>query len=175
MRDALLEAQDPGNSFGVKIAVVGVGQYMRGDDAAGLEAVLLWQRRHPEEAGAADIRVGLVTVPGLELPDVLEGAEAAILVDAVRGSGVPGAIRALSLYQLEASAAASGSMHGWGVPEELRLGKALGQYSPDLALRLIGIEAAHVRVGSALSPAVHAALPLASDLIQTEIQALRHP
>jgi hydrogenase maturation protease len=156
----------------VKIAVVGIGQSMRGDDAAGLNAVRLWQGTYPEEAGSAGIRVRLVTVPSLELPDALEGTEAAVLVDAMRGGGEPGTVRVLDVTDVEASAAATGSMHGWGFQEELRLGMLLGEYPANLLLRLIGIEIAEMQLGSALSPAVQAALPLAADLIQAQIQTL---
>ena len=157
----------------MKIAVIGIGQDMRGDDGAGLEAVRLWQRTHPDEVGSAGIRLRLITVPGLELGDALDGVEAAVVVDATRGIAEPGAVRSCDLSELERSAAGLGSMHGWGLPEELRLGKLLGQFPPDLVVRLIGIEVAQMQLGSPLSPAVCAALPVASDRIQAEIRHIR--
>jgi len=157
----------------VKIAVVGVGQDMRGDDAAGLEATRAWQERHPDEAGAADIQVSFVLVPALELARALEGIGAAVLVDATSGAGEPGTVRAVGLSELEGSTAAWRSVHGWGLPEELRLGKLLGQLPPDLVVRLVGIEAGEMGLGTSLSPAVRAALPCASDRIQSEIERIR--
>jgi hydrogenase maturation protease len=157
----------------VNIAVIGLGQDLRGDDGAGLEAIRLWRQMYPDDAGSADIRIRLITAPGLELADALGGVEAAIVVDATRGAGHPGTIRTLRLSEFEVSAAASDGMHGWQLQQELALGRLLGQYPANLVLRLIGIEAAQMRLGRELSRVVHDALPLASELIHTEIQSIR--
>jgi hydrogenase maturation protease len=157
----------------MKIAAIGIGQDMRGDDAAGFEAVRLWEQTHAASASSPDIQVRLITVPALELADALDGADAAVVVDATSGAGEPGTIRTLSLSDLEGHTPASGNPHGWGLPEELRLGKLLGQFSPGLLVRLIGIEAGQMQLGRPLSLAVRAALPLACDRIQAEIEAIR--
>ena len=36
------------NSMGKPIILMGIGQSLRGDDAAGLKAVHLWEERYPE-------------------------------------------------------------------------------------------------------------------------------
>ncbi len=49
MRHALLEVEG-GRKERMKIAVIGIGQSLRGDDAAGLEAVRQWQEKYPKTA-----------------------------------------------------------------------------------------------------------------------------
>ncbi len=56
---------------------------LRGDDAAGLEAVKLWQAQFPQSAGR--VKIDTIELPGLRLLDFLEGMDAAILVDAISG------------------------------------------------------------------------------------------
>ena len=52
---------------------------MRGDDAAGLETVRMWQAQHPDTASR--VKVEFSELPGLDILDLLEGVEAAIIVD----------------------------------------------------------------------------------------------
>jgi hydrogenase maturation protease len=157
----------------VKIAIVGVGQDMRGDDGAGLAAVQLWQQEHAVDAASPDIRVRFVTVPGLELLDALAEVQAAVVVDAMSGGGEPGTILALGASELEVGTPRSGSLHGWGLLQELALGRLLGELPAYLLVRLLGIEASQIQQGSALSPVVQAALPVASARIQAEIHRFR--
>ncbi len=56
----------------MKIAVIGIGQSMRGDDAAGLDAIRQWKVEYPETATRPDIRVETSELPGLDLIDRLE-------------------------------------------------------------------------------------------------------
>ncbi|HEX7541063.1 MAG TPA: hydrogenase maturation protease, partial [Anaerolineales bacterium] len=74
----------------MNILILGIGQSLRGDDAAGLEAVRLWQAQHPDSA--AQVQVELYELPGLAMLDLLEGMDAAILVDAVQTSAPAGTV-----------------------------------------------------------------------------------
>jgi hypothetical protein len=49
----------------MNILVLGIGQSLRGDDAAGLEAVCLWQQTHP--LTAQKVQVEFTELPGLGL------------------------------------------------------------------------------------------------------------
>ena len=106
-----------------KDPLIGIGQSLRGDDAAGLEAVRLWQAQYPQTA--QKLQVELSELPGLALLDRLDGMEAAILVDAVQSRATPGTIQRLGPEELAAFSTDAQSAHGWGVAETLALGRSL--------------------------------------------------
>jgi len=141
------------------IKVIGIGQSLRGDDAAGLAAVLLWRQRYPATAERPDVQVELAELPGIGLLSLLEGSRVAILVDAIRSDAKPGTIHILSEDQLETFRPEAGSAHGWGVAETLSLGRKLRLTSLPMKLILIGIEAGQLNMGGLLSSEVEAALP----------------
>jgi hydrogenase maturation protease len=154
----------------MRIAVIGIGQSLRGDDAAGLEAVRLWQGKYPETA--QKVRVELSELPGLSLLDLLEGIEAAILVDAVHSSAPPGTLTRLGSDDLAAFNPDSQSAHGWGVAETLHLGRSLNPSLAKCRLTLIGIAGMNFKVGAGLSSEVQAALVEAVENIEREVQGL---
>ena len=168
IRSTIMKRQDALTN----IVVVGIGQTLRGDDAAGLEAVRRWEARYPDSAGRPGLRVEISELPGLDLLNLLEGAQAAVIVDAVRSSAPPGKIHRLSPDDLAAFTPDASSAHGWGVAETLQLGRTL---SPSLAkcrLTLIGIEAGQMSMGAGLSPEVERVIDAASDLIEKALKAL---
>jgi hydrogenase maturation protease len=150
------------------LLVLGIGQSLRGDDAAGLEAVRLWQQTYPQTAQR--VQVELFELPGLALLDRLEGMEAAILVDALQTNLTPGTIHRLGPEELAAFTLDSQSAHGWGVAETLALGRSLYPWLAQCRITLIGIAGSAFEMGAALSPAVQAALPEAAALIEKEVQ-----
>lgn len=155
----------------IKVAVIGVGQSLRGDDAAGLAAVRQWREKFPETASLPEVRVETNELPGLALLDLIEGAEAAILVDAVQSFALPGTIHRLHQEELSAFVSTAKSAHGWGVAETLDMGRLLGKIN-GTSIRLIGIEAEQMILGMELSKTVQDAIPLACDVIQEEVEAL---
>ena len=141
----------------MNVRVIGIGT-PHGDDAAGLEAVaLLGEQGLPPGVSPCSCQR-----PGVDLPEVLRGADAAVLVDAMRSGRPLGSVRQLSLEVLRR---ASGlSSHAMGVGEGLALARALERCPERVAL--VGIEAsAEPREG--LSPAVAHALPSAVELIRS--------
>ncbi len=156
----------------MKIAVIGIGQSLRGDDAAGLEAVRRWQEKYPETASRFEVRVEASEMPGLTLLDLIDGAEAAILVDAVRSHAPAGTVYSIYPNELEAFTSASQSAHGWSVAETLALAKELNLPVRRIQVRIVGIEVGQVEVGSGLSEAVAEQIPAACDTIEREVLAL---
>ena len=154
----------------MKIGVVGIGQNMRGDDAAGPAAVRMWQHLRVEAAGGSEIKVRIVEQPGLDLLEALEGVEAAVLVDAIQSGGEPGSVRQLAIEDLDSAETRKGGMHSWGVAETLALGRLLDQLQGNLTVRVVGIEAERVEFGAALSETVRRSLPDASALIQAQVE-----
>jgi hydrogenase maturation protease len=158
------------------IAMIALGQKLRGDDGAGLAAVRCWQAMFPEQAGNAEARIELAGLPGLGLLDLLQGVKAAILVDAVQSGAPAGSVHLFTEPDLANRSLVTSSVHGFGVKEALALGRALaerGSFSlpPPERIAIVGLEAGRLDLTQALSPDVQAALPAAARLIQEQFLA----
>lgn len=150
--------------------IIGIGQSLRGDDGAGLAAVQLWQRLYASSANHDSVRVELAELPGLGLLDMLLGADAAILVDAVCSGEKPGKLHLIREGDLAAFETGSNSAHGLGVAETLAIGRRLyPEEMPDPVV-IIGIEAGEMGVGGMLSPEVCQALPQAAGWVEQQLQ-----
>ena len=137
----------------MRVHVIGIGT-ARADDAAGLAvADLLASRPLPD-----GVVVMTCARPLPDLLDALEGADAAVLVDAARTGGAPGAIRRLAPGDL--ARPRSPSSHGLGVAQALALAAALGR--APARVELVAIEADSPE-RDALSPAVAASIAGAAD------------
>lgn len=154
----------------MNILVLGIGQSLRGDDAAGLEVVHLWQAGHP--ATAARVQVEYSELPGLDLLDLFVGVEAAILLDAVHSTKPAGSVIHLGPDELASFAPQAGYSHGWGVAETLQMGLSLNPRLAEVRMTLIGIVGKDFRMGAGLSPQVRKAMGKAVDLLENEIQSL---
>ena len=152
----------------MNIIVIGIGQSLRGDDAAGLETVRLWQRQYPEQA--ARVHVELSELPGLGLLDLLDGMQAALLVDAVRSEAPAGILLRLGPDELAGFTPGSGSAHGWGVAETLQLGLSLTPALAKCRVTLIGIAGENFTLGAPLSPGVRLALADAVEMLEREVR-----
>jgi len=154
----------------MNILVLGIGQSLRGDDAAGLEAVRLWQEKFPETAVGA--RVETSELPGLVLLDLLEGMEAAVIVDAIQSKAPAGTVMRLGSEELASFMPETGFTHGWGIAETLQLGHSLYQGLASCRAILIGIVGGQFDLGAGFSPEVEKALPKAAEMIESEIRKL---
>ncbi len=156
----------------MKIAVIGVGQGLRGDDAAGPEVVRRWQAEYPVTAGRSDVCVESTDVTGLALLDLLDGVDGAVLVDAVQSDARPGTLHRLDPEDVPTGAAGLASGHGWGLAETLQLSRLLAPSLKKLHLRLVGIEVGHTELGAGLSDAVRRCLASAVRALQDEVLQL---
>jgi hydrogenase maturation protease len=154
----------------MKITIIGIGQSLRGDDAAGLEAVQLWQETHPQTAER--VRVEVSELPGLALLDLLTDADAAILVDAVQAASPAGTLIRIGPEELASFTPDAQSAHGWGVAETLQLGRSLYPHLMQVRVLLIGIVGENFAMGAVLSPEVQKALAGAVEQIEAEVQKL---
>ncbi len=152
------------------IVIIGLGQSLRGDDAVGLAAVRLWQETYPSSVSEARLRVEMAELPGLTLLDLLDGADAALLVDAVVSGAAPGTLHLVGPDDLSAFVAGAESAHGWGVSETLALAHQLGQSLPAQII-ILGIEAASFEMGAPLSETARQALPAAARQIESQLRA----
>src|SRR5208337_4332826 len=128
--DPLSEARDRT----ALIRIIGIGSPF-GDDAVGLEIARVLAESPPPncEVIAADR-------PGTTLADLLDGADAAILIDAIRSGAPPGTIHGFAFDELERCAARFVSSHDLGVAAAIQLAQKLG-HAPSVG-RVIGIEIA---------------------------------
>ena len=143
----------------MRARVIGVGNPLRGDDAAGL----LVARRVRELAGSAIEVIELEGEPA-RLLDAWEGAELALVVDAISSGGAAGeAMRFDVTEEPLPRAVTAPSTHALGVGDVVELGRVLGR----LPTRIIvfGIEGAGFEAGAALSAEVRAAVDRVAEAI----------
>lgn len=136
-----------------KVVVAGLGSAYRGDDAVGpLVAALA-----VAQAGSA-VDVGPVEDP-MDLLTSWDGAELAVVVDAVRARGRVGRVSSIELDGAGAPPprGRSTSTHGVGLAGVLRLARAVGR-SPRRVV-LVAVEGEDFALGQGLSLAVAAAVP----------------
>jgi hydrogenase maturation protease len=136
------------------VLVVGIGNAMRGDDAAGLEVV----RRLCERESVPGVAVRTLEGEGIGLLDLWEGVRAVVLVDSVRSGAAPGTVRRLDAgaEPLPAELRSSSSTHAVGVAEAIEVARALGRLPRRLVL--YGVEGDRFDAGAALSSPVAAAI-----------------
>jgi len=137
-----------------RLLVLGLGNPLCGDDGLGVAAVAELARRYQPPAGAVVLDGGTL---GLSLLPFLEDAEDAILVDAVRGDGPPGALVRLAGADVRPAVEARLSVHQVGVSDLIGAADLLGRLPRRLVL--VGLVPATLDLGLGLSPAVAAALP----------------
>ena len=165
------------NNPPVRIAVIGIGNVLAGDDAVGPHVVRVLEARYDLPEGVQVIDAG---TPGYDLTAFLVGLDAVVLVDAVRARGTPGEVR---LYDrtalLEKRPILAVSPHEPGVREALLNAEFMG-VTPGV-VRLVGIvpRATETAIGSlagnvssSASPEVRAALPAAVEAVARELAAL---
>jgi len=133
--------------------IIGIGTPF-GDDRAGLELAGRLRAAPPR-----DSEVLATERPGVELIDLLAGADAVLVLDAVRSGAPPGTIHDLALDDLPQPGVAVSS-HGIGIADTLALARALGGLPRG---RFVGIEAGRggPALGAELSVEVALALPAA--------------
>jgi hydrogenase maturation protease len=146
------------------VAVVGVGNSWRGDDAVGLVVA-----RRVRDALPGVTVVECEGEP-VALLDAWEGADMAWVVDAVSSGAALGTV-----HRLEASAQElprelfRASTHAFGLAESIELGRALGRLPARLVV--FGIEGASFAAGDGLTAAVEAAAGRVVDAILEEVEA----
>ncbi len=147
----------------MSVCVVGVGNPLRGDDAAGLTVLQLLEAEPPDGAR-------LIACEGepLSLLSAWEGCGTTYVVDATASGLPPGTVR-----RFEADEAPlpedlhHSSTHLLGVAEAIELGRTLGKL-PRRTI-LYGIEGARFDAGAPLSPEVARAVEEVAAAIREEI------
>jgi hydrogenase maturation protease len=152
----------------VRIAVIGIGNVLAGDDAVGPHVVRVLEARYELPEAVQVIDAG---TPGYDLTAFLVGLDAVVLVDAVRARGAAGEVR---LYDkaalLEKKPILAVSPHEPGVREALLNADFMG-VTPTV-VRLVGVIPGATATGIGLTAEVRAALPAAVEAVGRELAAL---
>ncbi len=144
--------------------MIGVGNDLRGDDAAGLEVA-----RSIERIPGA--RVVMHDGEAVDLLDHWQGADAVVIVDTIRSGAAPGTI-----HRIDASSDAipsplrRASSHTIGVAEAIELGRTLGE----LPGRVIvyGVEGIQFGAGSEMTAEVRAVVVKLGAAVAEEARTL---
>ncbi len=157
-----------------RFVLAGLGSLYRRDDAAGQ---LVAERVAGLRPGAVD--VGPIVDP-LDLLGRWDGAELAVVIDAVRSGRPPGTVSTLELEPDESPPAEGGrasetrraaSTHGIGLAGVFRLARVVG--AAPRRVVVVGIEGEDFAQGVGLSPAVEVALDEAVDKVLGLLEAAR--
>jgi len=119
------------------IRVIGIGSPF-GDDNVGLQVA-----RILAEAPPPDCDVIIADRPGAGLIELLDGADAAIVIDSVCSGAPPGTIHELKFDDLRHYPAGLVSSHDLGLATAIQLARALGR--APVCGRIIGLEIAPPR------------------------------
>ncbi|OFW05185.1 MAG: hypothetical protein A3I61_10515 [Acidobacteria bacterium RIFCSPLOWO2_02_FULL_68_18] len=149
------------------LLVLGLGNVLLEDDGVGAAAVSLLLDRYDVPPEARVLDGGTL---GLSLLPCLEGADAVILVDAVRADLAPGTFVRLDGDAVPPAVAGRLSPHQVGVADLLDGARWLGRYPRRLVL--VGLVPASMDLAVGLSPAVRASLPELVERIAGEARAL---
>jgi hydrogenase maturation protease len=151
------------------VVVIGVGNALRHDDAAGLLVV----RSLSARAQAAGIAVHEQEGEPLALLDIWEGADAVVLVDAISSGGAPGSVRRLdaSSAPLPARLRGLSTTHAVGVGEAIELARALHRLPERVVL--FGVEGRRFDAGEGLSDELEAVAGRLAETVLREARELR--
>jgi hydrogenase maturation protease len=143
--------------------VIGVGNPYRGDDRVGLDVVRALRGRLP---AGADVRECEGEPAGLI--DVMAGAGAVWLVDAVKSGDPPGTVHRVQADAEELPTRIFGtSTHALGLADAVELARALGRLPAHTVV--FGISGAAFGAGEGLAPGVAAAVGPVAEAIRAEM------
>jgi hydrogenase maturation protease len=143
------------------VLVIGIGNDLRGDDAAGLEVT----RRLRERELPSGMLVRAHSGEAVALLDLWSSADTVLLVDTILGGAAPGTIHRIDLSQESLPAPLrSTSTHALGIDAAIELGRALRRLPATVIV--YGVEGHRFEFGTALSREVAEAIePLADALV----------
>ncbi len=157
--DAGLEARP------VQTLIVGCGNILRGDDAAGPVFIRrLWERGLPSGVRCADGGTG-----GMDVAFQMRGVPEVILVDACRSGAEPGSLFRVPGSELEHLPPVAGiNLHSFRWDHALAFARWLLKEEYPRNVTVFLIEAGQIDFGAPLSPAVDGALRRLEELFATQ-------
>ena len=159
----------PGSTYvAPRVLLLGLGNDILTDDAIGLHVV---RQLQGQLAGHPAVDVRETTEMGLALLDFMTGYSAVVIVDSIQtGRAAPGTVHELNATALKEFSGRT--PHFLGVSETLALGRQLGLAMPD-QVRIFAIEVEDpFTLGTAMTPALQAALPGLAKRLAAVLQTL---
>jgi hydrogenase maturation protease len=142
--------------------VIGVGNAFRGDDAAGREVA-----KRVQERVRGELDVVVCELEPTRLVDAWEGADAAVLVDAVSSGAEPGTVHRFDATREPVpSREFRSSTHALGIGETIELARAIGRLPSRVVV--FGIEGEVFGSGCGLSAHVEEGVDRAVELVLEE-------
>lgn len=148
-----------------KTLIVGIGNYIMTDDAAGIHAVNALRQHYsfPESVELVD-----GGTKGIELLPYIEGCSRMMLIDAVDFRDPPGTVKVIEGQDMKAFLDLKFSVHQIGIPDMLFALEFQGKKPPEMCL--VGIQPASLDMGTDMTDAVSAAF---GPLLDTTLMRLR--
>jgi hydrogenase maturation protease len=166
----------PGSEIGMRTLVLGLGNDLYGDDAAGLEVV----RRLRQEADSGrrpfcDLEktdFEECALSGLALLDVMTGYDTILIVDTIKKAKPrTGRVRLLEADDLRAMPGPS--PHYVSIPQMIEIGRKLGLHVPS-RIRVVAVEAKNIyRLGEGLSEEMARTMPRILARVKDVLRDLR--
>lgn len=148
------------------VAVLALGNTLRGDDGLGIRALERLRVRYSIETGAAFIDGGTL---GLALLPYLEGRDSLLILDAVASGESPGTVTRLTCDDIPAAYGRKASMHESGLPDLLEAAALIGTLPRRVVL--LGMEPERTAWAEELSASVQAALDALVGAAAAQIKA----
>jgi hydrogenase maturation protease len=144
---------------GTRVLVLGVGNPLMSDDGVGQRLLEALAARVPALGGVEYLDAGTL---GLMLLPRVERCDALLALDAAQVSGAPGEVRVFEGAELDAFLRTPRcGVHELGLRDLLDAARLTDSLPARRAL--VGVQPAKLGWGTALSPPVEAALPVAGD------------
>ena len=144
-----------------RLLVIGVGNRLRGDDAAGPLVA--------KSLGDQGIQAMEYAGEGTQLMTLWEHADRVVIIDAMRSGFAPGTVRRFDAIheRLDGNLFVHGS-HEIGVAEGVELARVLGRLPRRLTV--YGIEGRRFELGEGLSPEVTSAVEETARFVVSELE-----
>lgn len=148
----------------MKVVVVGVGNAVRGDDAAGLAVAERVRSRAPQEVTVVECEQ-----EPTRLLDAWADAELALVVDASLSGAEPGTVQRFdAVADRVPTKTFRSSTHAFGIGDAVELGRALGRLPSRVVV--FGIEGVDFALGSGLSERVAVAVEEVTQAVLSELE-----
>jgi hydrogenase maturation protease len=134
--------------------VLGLGNLLMNDDAAGLRAAYALQERYPDRENFQIVDGGTL---GLDLLGHIAWADKLLLLDAININQPAGTVALIAGEDINPIFTQRVSPHQVGLKDLLEAAELIGDRPPDV--ELLGIQYGNINMEMSLSPAVEQGLP----------------